>query len=782
MRVYSGGFFAAWVMAWLPVNWWQWGLLLFVIGITLAMLLAKQCQSVLYAGLLSMSILVVALGFYIYAQSQLQHQLPQYLHKQLVLVSGCYQVVSQNPGSLRITLSHPRMLVDGIGTASRTELQVRRHYAFFGSHIQLNVYDQKLIAALVANPLGALTAQVVLSKPRNYHNPGAVDFVAWGQRQGQIARGYIKQSLVVWRGCQVPVISWFERQRYQFRIRLKEISAAGVTPNVDIAKAIWAALISGYNKDLKSDHWQTLHRTGTTHLLVISGLHIGFVAMLFMLIGRHLMGVLGLPYRRGLSIWLGWASAVTYAMFSGWGLPAQRAVLMLSALMLINRFGLGWTVWQRLLLAWGLTLLVNPTSLYSPGFWYSYVAVANLAMLFKHRQDLTLKYMIRQALLSQLALLALLSPLIGATSGGISLLGSLLNLLLIPLFGVLVIPTLFFLSLLLFWLDSAQVIFTWVLHALAWLWQCLDWLGSWPCALLPVGHWPPAVWCIWALLGLLVLLLRYYAVPMIMTVYLVIGQPTKQQQSLTVFDVGQGLALWLQTNDKHLLYDLGDRFPSGFNLYQAVVQPSLGRVGVKQLERVYISHWDRDHSGGLTILAKNSAYLPVGTWWLPSEPRKKLQDHLPASAKIQHCHSSKWQTFGTVKLRHFNLWAYGKRGNNASCVLQIELLGQRILVTGDIEWEAERKLIDLYGNELRSDIMIAPHHGSRTSSSEVFLQRVAPRIILISAGYGNRFGHPHKEVLTRYWQHGLHWYNTAVHGQIRMRFDEGRLVVEHTYN
>lgn len=250
--------------------------------------------------------------------------------------------------------------------------------------------------------------------------------------------------------------------------------------------------------------------------------------------------------------------------------------------------------------------------------------------------------------------------------------------------------------------------------------------------------------------------------------------PLKPINKLTVMDVGQGLAVWLQVGDQHLLYDLGDRFRSGFNLLEAVVLPQLRSAGVDQIQQVVVSHWDRDHSGGISALQRQDD-IAVKRWVYPSQPKPKLEALLDVNtATMQRCETTSWLVFGDMYVRTFNLLGRGFQNNNASCVLQIEYSGKRILLTGDIERVAEMKLWQIYGNELASDVMLAPHHGSQTSSSQAFLDYVRPRVSVISAGFGNRFNHPHEGVLQRYWLHDVFWLNTAIHGQIELLMDNGR--------
>lgn len=772
MRVFICGCCLLWLLAWSQLQWWQWwGLctvVLLILGYKASLANHKQILMFLL-GMFSL-----ALVANLVALKHGQRQLPWYLHKQPLLVSGCYKLINTNQFPLQLHLYQPRVMSQGFGDSAT---KVWQPHNLGAGYIRLSIYDKELIKGLNNRTNGALVALVKVKKPRNYLNPDGFDYVRWAQSQGQLASGYINNNLIVWKGCNKPVFSWLSSLREAFLQRLNAV------PNKGMGGHLWAALSAGYSQDLVTSDWQVLHRTGTTHLLVISGLHIGLVAALFIGGSRFFLGLFKLPKNHALAIWLAWSAALGYALFSGWGLPAQRAMIMLSAVMLVNRLGLAWNIWQRLLLAWCITLLFQPNSLYSPGFWYSYLAVANLALVWRGKTPGAWYLWVWQLVLSQLALLAILTPVIAASTGGLSLVGPLLNLVLIPLFGVLIVPMLLLASLLLLCLGPNHSVLQYIVTIMDGLWQCLQWFASWPYALLNVTHVPTTVWLLWILFGLLFLLCRCYWYAALGLLGVIFLQPIKATQQITVFDVGQGLSVWLQTAEHNLIYDLGDRPSNSFNLLQAVVLPALYQAGVAFLDRVYIGHWDRDHSGGLPALVSPYENITVGQWWLPQEHHKELEQYIPANAHIKRCQTTPWQTIGDMRLRHLSLQqATNLAGNNASCVLQVEIQGKRILFTGDIEKIAERKLVALYGHELRSDILIAPHHGSRSSSSSLFLYTVAPRIVIISAGYQNRFGHPHQDVLARYWQQDITWYNTALHGQIRLSFSpSGELLVRHAY-
>jgi competence protein ComEC len=247
---------------------------------------------------------------------------------------------------------------------------------------------------------------------------------------------------------------------------------------------------------------------------------------------------------------------------------------------------------------------------------------------------------------------------------------------------------------------------------------------------------------------------------------------------VTMLDVGQGLSVWVRQGEQNMLYDVGNRYRSGFNLVDAVILPEMLAQGVNQLDVLVISHWDMDHSGGLDALLQQQT---VQRLILPSESKaKREQDLVTAAIKVSRCVSTAWENLwqdsdDKLMWRQIALADYGLSGNNASCVILLNVYGRQVIIAGDIEAKAEDLLVKIAsksgGMTLASDVLIAPHHGSKTSSTEKFLTQVRPAYVLVSAGKNNSYGHPHEQITDTYWRHGSHWYNTGRHGQIRVVFE-----------
>ena len=345
-----------------------------------------------------------------------------------------------------------------------------------------------------------------------------------------------------------------------------------------------------------------------------------------------------------------------------------------------------------------------------------------------------------------------MAPITGFTTGYVSLIAPLINIWLVPVFSIFILPVVLLFSLLDLVLGLPHWGYDLLNGLLESLWSLLQTVAAWPWSAMqwvPLNSWQLAALL---LLSGLLLLLRYWP-PLLLALVVPLlwpqgllsswsAQHSSQYDtvSITLFDVGQGLSVWIAQADKHILYDLGDRFASGFNLVDAVVLPELRAAGVKQLARLYISHWDRDHSGGLLPLL---AQMPVDLMILPDRlPGAGWLQQSPGTSHWDICGHGQWQTVGVVKLRSGQLTGSKWHGNNRSCVVQIEVWGQRLLLPGDILRAGKQALVRRLGVSLNSDILLAPHHGSNSSSGPALLHSVQPRLVLIANGYRNRYGHP----------------------------------------
>lgn len=588
---------------------------------------------------------------------------------------------------------------------------------------------------------------VTLKRPHGLLNPHAPDREALLLARRIGAVGTVKAGQLLG----TATSNW----RDALRQRLLAVDAQG-------REAALAALVLGDGSGLARADWQALQATGTVHLMVISGQHIGLVAGLVygLVAGLARLGLWPLRVP-----WLPWAcalsliSALGYGGLAGFGVPVQRACLMLAMVLLWRLRFRQLGALMPLLAALCGVLLIEPLASLLPGFWLSFAAVAVLVFCFAGRLGgwrpwqawSRAQWVVAVGLLP--ALLTLGLP--------ISLTAPVANLLAVPWVSFAVLP-LALLGSALLPLGQPGELLLWLAGGwLEVLFQQLALLARWRPA------WEPQALTLWA--GLLVglgalLLLLPRGVPlrglggvMLMALWAPREPVPQGQVEVLQLDVGQGLAVLLRTRTHSLLYDTGPA-KGDVDLGERVVLPALRKLGVKQLDLMLISHGHADHAGGAGAIGRG---LPLGRV-LAGEP-----EQLPEALQAQPCVSGeRWQWDGV----DFMLWqwAQGPAGNERSCVLLVQAQGERLLLAGDMEAGAERAWLGAI-DAPRVDWLQAPHHGSRSSSTEPFIRATAPRGVLISRGRYNGFGHPHPQVVARYQRYGVSVHDTALEGALRLR-------------
>ena len=630
------------------------------------------------------------------------------------------------------------------GDVVRFELEdIESRHAGLPSKVRLSWYGGPQVRAGERWRLAAR-----LKRPRGLVNPHAFDYEAWLLARRIGATGSVKAGERLF--APRSVNSWRDR----LRLRLMEVSASG-------RQGAIAALVVGDDSGLSHEDWQVLQDTGTVHLMVISGQHIGMLAGL-------LYGLVALAARWGFwpSRWpwlpcacaLALAGALSYGWLAGFDVPVRRACLMVAVVLLWRLRFRHLGVWQPLLLALNGVLLVDPLVSLQPGFWLSFGAVAVLALAFSGRLG-RWKWWATLTRAQWAASLGLL-PLLLTLGLPVSASGPLANLIAVPWVS-LTVPFALLGTLLLPLGDIGEALLWLVGTSLALLFELLSAMATWQPAWLAVGI------PIWALLmvGLGVLLMLLPSGVPVRALGLVLLAPlvyppysevAEGRAQVSVLDVGQGLSVLVRTREHALLYDAGPR-QGDFDTGERVVFPSLRSLGVKRLDILLLSHADNDHSGGAQAIRR---LLPVART-VSGEPQRHATD-----LNAKPCENgAEWRWNGV----RFSLWQWqaARESNQTSCVLLVEANGERVLLTGDIDQAAEQALL-LSGQDVKAQWLLLPHHGSRSSSSEPFLRAVEPSAALISRSLHNAFGHPHPTVTARLEASAIDVYDTALHGAIRI--------------
>jgi len=605
--------------------------------------------------------------------------------------------------------------------------------------------------------------QVSLRRPRGYANPGGFDYAGWLFRQRIGATGYVLAERHNYRiqGA---------RENFIDRLRRRVVRRIGMLLPADAARAVLMAIAVGARQEIGRDQWDLYAATGTSHLMAISGLHIGLAVASATVFCWALVGIFaGRRNIRDIAILCAIVAAGGYAAMSGFAMPARRAFLMalIAVCLLLRRRSFG----ASTLLATTclVVFLSDPLAILAPGFMLSFAAVAVLFATARQHvaSDIPQPWLrkvhsgIVRTGLMQLALLAGLFPLTVLIFGRITLLAPFVNVLVLPLFNIITVPLALtgslcdgpFVSLgdsLLRYSHVSIRLILWIVSRAGEL-EALHFRTTMPPAtwivLLPLTHLLlPAGWPGRRLAWLAVIAVIIYRPP----------PPPVNCLRYHALDVGQGLAVVLQTHSHVLLFDTGPGFPGGGGAAELVVLPSLVRFGIGRLDKVVVSHPDLDHAGGLRALIGQHEIGEI----LVGEPLGYLGN---AQRRCVAGDGWRWEGvgFAVVHPRNSAAWT----GNNASCVLEVSVGAQKLLLTGDIEAPVE-VLLRYQGMLGKTHTLFVPHHGSRTSSSAALVNATRPEFAIVSAGYRNRWGFPKAEIVERWRRAGARVVNTATSGAI----------------
>ncbi len=610
---------------------------------------------------------------------------------------------------------------------------------------------------------------VRLKRPYGMANPHGFDYEAWLLERGIRATGYVRPrsgSRRLEERVGHPHY-WVERARDRLRDRIQR-----ALPEQPYA-GVLAALAIGDQRAIPPEQWQVYTRTGVNHLMSISGLHVTMVsglvlALAYWLWRRSARLTLWLPARKA-AVLFGFAAALLYTLLAGFAVPAQRTLYMLAVM--------AWALWAGrmssasvvLALALLMVVLLDPWAVQAPGFWLSFGAVA--VILFVTVNRVAPPHWFKAWARVQWAVTLGLVPPLLAMFQQVSIVSPLANAVAIPVVSLVVVPLT---------LAGMLLPFDFVLlaahHIMAWCSTLLEWMSEAPETVWQ-QHAPPAWTVLVSTLGAAWLLLprgfpaRWLGVIGFLPLFLVLPpRMAEGMLKLTVLDVGQGLAAVVQTRNHALLYDTGPAFGLGADTGNRVIVPYLRAAGVQRLDAMIVSHDNADHSGGaLSVLQA----LPVDALFTSLHDMDPLP--LQAMAAFRCFAGQHWEWDGVrFEMLHPGRESYDAvriKDNDRSCVLKIVAATGSILLPGDIQSKAEFDLLSTQRGTLAATVLVAPHHGSRTSSTPDWVREINPQSVIFPVGYRNRFGHPHEEVVDRYRGQGGRMFRTDRDGAVTVVFD-----------
>ncbi len=701
------------------------------------------------------SVALFACGFLwalLRAQCLLVAVLPQSLEGQALVVDG--RVAGLPSGDAR------RLRFDFQISGARQDGQPVR----LRGRIRLSWYE----GAPVVLPGQQWQLAVRLKRPRGLVNPGGMDYERWLFRRAITATGYVLSTA----GNR---ITGPDDATGLNGLRHRLSGAIGSHLTEHPTAAIITALAVGDRSAMTRAQWQILRATGTSHLMAISGLHVGLVAGLAYFLVVRLWSAAGTPV-----LWLAAPRAaavaallagLAYAGLAGFALPTQRALVMLAVIM-------AGVVQQRriapstsLCMALGAVLILDPFAVLSAGFWLSFgaVAVILLGMSGRIRGARRARWQHlwwRWGRVQWLVAVGLLPVTIGLFVE-YPLIAPLANLVAVPWTGFVLVPLVLAAAALLL---PVPAIGAALLDGSRWaadvLWQFLESLAGLELILRPSGE-PPALVLAAACVGAVLLIAprgfpgRALGVIWLLPLLLFPApRPEHGDYWLTLLDVGQGLAAVVRTRSHVVIYDTGPSYAAGFDAGRDVIAPYLRRQGVGRVDLLIVSHRHDDHAGGAEALLAAVTAVEIMT-----NVSTRRQHGKPCLA------GARWHWDGVDFSILHPRSGDDARGNDGSCVLKVVGPGGRLLLPGDVEKRGEAAMLSRAEEGLRAEVLVVPHHGGRSSSSEPFLDAVRPRMALFPVGYRNRHRFPHGEVVRRLADRGVEMFDTARHGAITLKID-----------
>lgn len=742
--------------------------------------------------------LCLGLAWGVYAGQQLvDMQLPEEWVGQDLLVTGQIQGLPKHD-------DHRQRFALRVHTAT-TQTGDKIALDKFPRKIQLSWYqrpahqDEATTTDLPALKIGAMwQLRVRLKRPRGFANPAGFDYQAWLLRQGVGATGYVVERR---HGPQANTqISPSEPSRFYFDDWIddqrQQLQQWVLARSKSSERGILIALLIGDSALLEKHQRTRMQRTGTSHLIAISGLHVGFLAIFGFYIGLWLGKFVQLVWYRCPAQLIAWSSAIVCASFysalAGFNIPTVRTLIMLAVFYLACFGRRSIRIVDIFCFALALVAVLDPLAALDIGFWLSFGAVALLLLYFSgrvtgknatdSRTEFATKTLLGGVRSQWVMLIGLVVPL-SMLVNTVSLVAPIGNAVAIPLITFFVVPLLLISAAL---RNVFSAVSDALLNAAGWGMELLKIFLE---ALLAVsGNWASPVVAfrleVAVLVGLscLILLLPKGLLPRVLGwgglltgigLTFVLKPSAESALTLSVLDVGQGTAVVVQVGPQTLVYDTGPRYTASFDAGGAIVAPYLHALGIARIDTLVISHNDSDHAGGLSGLLEKIHVDQL----LVGEPAR-----INPQLTHQNCHQTPTWQWQEVGFSFLSVPRFAQtNANNHSCVLLISYRDQHILLPGDIETSVENHLLGNQQLPDRLSVLLAAHHGSRTSSSARFVNYVRPEIVIYSAGYHSQHGHPHPVVRQRFNAVGSREFNTAESGAVIFKWVEGELQAVQTY-
>jgi competence protein ComEC len=694
--------------------------------------------------------------FFIHAHWQTAWQLPPALIKKPIDIVGVVSAIpSTNGDNFKFNLQL---------------LSIAGHQVSVFTRPQIKLNWQKANQPLRLGDTVRLTAK--LKPAYGFTNLGGFSYQKWLLLNNIRATGYVVGQSVV--------IDKPSTNRRQIIFEKLSRQTQGLT-----YQGLLLALTMGEKQFIKTEQWQIIKATGISHLLAISGLHIGIVFLFALMLGKLLVKIYCLVLNQHLNapllaLPLGWFGALIYAWLAGFSIPTVRALVMLSLLVLTLSLKRSTTSKTVILLTLTMLLIVQPLTILAPGLWLSFMAVIIIVMTFwwfptvKPKASSTIHWYHRlwgylQSMLKmQMALFVVMVPVTIVVFNGFSLISGPVNLIAVPWVSFVTVPLALMAACLSFFGWPTGLLFFLADQSLALLFAIID-RPDISAGWVVVKYMPWYGWLLLVVFGLSWLVslprpVRYCSLLLPITPLLLMFHYDHSRWQINILDVGQGLSVVIEKNAQAWVYDLGPIYKSGFNTAEHVVIPFLNYHGYQQIQTLMISHSDSDHAGDYQqFLAKVGVNQVIA-------PLKILPD-------ANRCHA---QTFDWQGLKAEVLWPIDKvtapaNNNDRSCVVRLSNKQFSVLIPGDISKTVEQQLVTRYGSQLNSTLLIAPHHGSNSSSSAAFIAAVDPQYVVYSSGFLNRYRFPRPQVVDRYQQANAQQFTTADSGQVSFVISDNRI-------